>query len=129
MLEDPFRTDSWEQWRSGRQQLPNTQFMADRAVSLSDTALVAAATSDAIHGVVVNMDLAPTLSDAVRFAVRAKGAGLDRLVAAATDSTDPVAVDVAVAIGAEYIRLGTTSRFEHVGQYNRLNELAVSLGL
>lgn len=121
-LEDPFAEEDWR----GFQEI--TKKLADKIDILGDDLLVTnverinqARQKNACTGLIVKPNQAGTVTEAIEAAKTAKSFGWKIMASHRSgDTCDDFIADLAVGIGADYIKSGAPARGERVSKYNRL---------
>ena len=84
----------------------------------------------AANAVLIKPNQVGTLSETMATIKLAQEHGYHVVVSHRSGETmDTFIADLAVAVGAQYLKAGSTSRGERVGKYNRLMEIAAELAL
>jgi enolase len=122
-IEDGLHENDWDGWR-----IMNQKF-GDRAINIGDDLLVtkverlkvALKGSDACNAVLVKVNQAGTLTEAVDCIKLAKNNKIKTVVSHRSgETTDDFIADLAVGAGADFIKSGSLSRGERICKYNRL---------
>ena len=128
-IEDPFGADDWEPWVEftkgwGSQ----TLVVADDLVATNPERLKKAIELRAANAVIIKPNQIGTLTETLEVVKTAKRAGWKIIVSHRADETnDSFIADLAVGIGADYVKFGGFSRGERVAKYNRLLEIQKEL--
>jgi len=129
-VEDMLHEDDWDNWP-----LLTTKASENKIVNIGDDLLVTnkqrvekAVASKAVTGVLIKLNQAGSLTETVDTCLTARQAGY--LLASSHrgggETNDAAMVDLAVALNAEFIKVGPT-RGERVSKYNRLMEIEQQL--
>lgn len=121
-LEDPFGENDWQDFRE------ITKELGDRISVIGDDLLVTnperikeAGQKGACNGLLLKVNQVGTITDALEAAKLAKSYGWKVMVSHRSgETTDDFIADLAVGIGADYIKSGAPARGERVAKYNRL---------
>lgn len=119
-IEDPLAEDDWAGWKelSGRL---DCQLLGDDLLATNPDRLDRAIESSAANAVLVKPNQAGTLSRAIHVITAAKNAGFNTVISARSgESCDSTVADLAVALDAEQIKIGSPARSERLAKYNRL---------
>ncbi len=124
-IEDPFGENDWEDFATLNNAYPNIFITGDDLTSMILDRLYKAIEVGAIDCAIIKPNQIGTVSETLRFAKVAKDAGLTLFAAHRSGETnDTFIVDLAVAIGAEFLKAGNIMRGERVAKYNHLLTLA-----
>ncbi len=129
-LEDPFVEDSLADWTDLCQTHgASVAVVGDDLVATNLKRLEEAQLAKAITAVIIKPNQIGTVTETINFAKKAREAGLT-LVAShrGAETSSSFIADLAVGIGAKYVKFGGLSRGERVAKYNRLLEIAAELG-
>ena len=124
-IEDPFGSDDWDSWVEftkgwGSQAL----VVADDLVATNPERLEKAIKLRAANAVIIKPNQIGTLTETLEVAKMAKEAGWKIVVSHRADETnDSFIADLAVGIGADYVKFGGFARGERLAKYNRLLEI------
>ena len=125
-VEDPFDADDAHLWRA------LTGALSGQAVVVGDDLF--ATEADRIEaglagGVLLKMNQAGTVSATLRAARRGRAAGMRLMLSHRSRETEDTAMcDLAVALGADSIKIGGPRRGDRIAKYNRLLRLAETYG-
>jgi enolase len=121
-LEDPFAVDDWRTWTEfakswGSQVL----VVADDLVATNPERLKKAIELVAANAVIIKPNQIGTLTETLEVVKMAREAGWKIIVSHRADETsDDFIADLAVGVGADYVKFGGFSRGERLAKYNRL---------
>lgn len=124
-LEDPFGEDDWEGWQNlNNITAKNTLIVGDDLIATNPIRLQEAISKNAIGGVIIKPNQIGTVTETIAVAEVARNAGI-KLVAShrSGETNDDFIADLAVAIGADYVKFGAPARGERIAKYNRLLEI------
>jgi enolase len=80
---------------------------------------------NAANAILIKVNQIGTLTETFRTMIRARLAGYTLVASARSGETeDDFLADLAVACGAEYIKIGSIARSERLAKYNRLLRIA-----
>ncbi len=122
-IEDPLDQNDWEHWPLLREQLP-IQVVGDDLFVTHHLFLEKGIQYKAANAIVIKPNQIGTLTESMTTINRAKKEGYQLIISHRSGETnDTFIADLAVAVGAKYIKAGSVSRGERVGKYNRLLEI------
>lgn len=134
-LEDPFGEEDWQGWRSLKSKIKNqiskTNIKNQKLLIIGDDLLVTnskrikiAHEKDACNAMILKVNQIGTVTEALEAARLAKSYGWKIIVSHRSGETcDDFIADLAVGIGADYIKSGAPARGERVAKYNRLLQI------
>ena len=120
--EDMLAEDDWENWKALQSRVAGKILLiGDDLTATNSRRLKKAIEMGAISGVIIKLNQAGTLTETMECCKMAKEAGLVVIPShrGGGETNDTFLADLAVAVGAEYIKVGIT-RGERVEKYNRL---------
>jgi len=129
-LEDPFAENDWQNFQK------ITEKLGDRVIIIGDDLLVTnperikeAREKKACNGLILKVNQIGTVSEAFEAAKLAKSFGWKVMVSHRSGETnDDFIADLAVGIGADYIKAGAPARGERMAKYNRLLKIEELIG-
>ncbi len=125
LLEDGLAEDDWQGWGKLTQFLGRQLVLVGDDIFVTNTTRLKEGLSRGVgNAVIVKPNQVGTVTETVQFAKLAREAGY-KIVAShrSGETADTFIVDLAVAIGADYLKAGAPSRGERVVKYNRLMEI------
>lgn len=124
-LEDPFGSDDWETWAKFTNSWGvEVTVVADDLVATNPERLKRAIELRAANAVIIKPNQIGTLSETLEVVKMAKEVGWKVVVSHRADETnDDFIADLAVGVGADYVKFGGFSRGERLAKYNRLLEI------
>lgn len=123
-VEDPLAEDDWEGWTHVSARLSGVQVLGDDLIATDSTRLARGIETGAANAVLVKPNQAGTLSRAIDVVNRAVSAGWSPVVSARSGETcDTTIADLAVAVDAGQIKIGSLARSERLSKYNRLLDI------
>ena len=130
-LEDPLYEDDWVGYRRLAARLDDrVQLLGDDLLVTDRERIDRAIAESAATAVLVKMNQAGTLTRTTDVIERAHDAGLTAVVSARSGETcDSTMADLAVAYGAEQLKVGSLARSARLAKYNRLFEIEAELEL
>ncbi|HEX7456133.1 MAG TPA: enolase C-terminal domain-like protein [Candidatus Nanoarchaeia archaeon] len=128
-LEDPLSESDWSGWRELTRSLsPSVHVIGDDLTATNQNRLTQALENEAITGVVVKPNQIGTLTETLAFTSRAQVAGIKVVVSHRSGETeDSFIVDLAVAVNADLIKIGSPLQKVRFAKYNRLLEIEKEL--
>ena len=125
-VEDMLDEDDWEHWVKLKQVTDryNIQLIGDDLTVTNKVRLQKAIDLDAISAILIKLNQIGTVSETIETCLLAKSHGMMTVPShrGGGETNDTAMVDVAVAVGGRYIKVGPT-RGERVSKYNRLMEI------
>jgi enolase len=130
-FEDPFSQDDWSSWRSFRQFYNSSRsygiveegffVVGDDLTVTNPERIRMAKEKDACSGIIIKPNQVGTVTETLEAAKLAKEFGFKIVVSHRSgDTCDDFISDLAVGIGADFIKAGAPARGERVAKYNRL---------
>lgn len=131
ILEDPLGEDDWEGWVQLTGILgKGTLVVGDDFLATSLQRVNQAIDKKACTAILVKPNQVGTLTETLEVIKVARQGGLKIVISHRSGETnDTFIADLAVAVGAEYVKFGAPARGERVAKYNRLLEIEAGLGL
>jgi enolase 1/2/3 len=128
-IEDPLAEDDWEGWRQLNARLGGRlQLIGDDLFVTSAARLQRGIDAGTANAVLVKVNQAGTLSDALETVHLARQHGYRAVISARSGETeDDWLADLAVGSGAGQIKVGSVARSERLAKYNRLLRLEEEL--
>lgn len=128
ILEDPLGEEDWEGWKSLTGQVGNQLIIVgDDLLATNVKRLGRAIKEKAANGILIKPNQAGTVTETLTVIKTAAAAGWKIIVSHRSGETiDTFVADLAVAVGADYVKFGAPARGERVAKYNRLLEIANS---
>lgn len=124
-VEDPLAEDDWERWRTLLDRIGSTvHVIGDDLIVTDGERLHTATASGAANAVLVKPNQAGSLTRTIDVIEAAKEAGVRTVISARSGETsDTTIADLAVALDAGAIKIGSLGRSERLAKYNRLLEI------
>src|SRR3990167_456670 len=124
-IEDPLAEDDWDDWKNLTEKIgKETIIVGDDLITTNLERLKKAKEEKACNGVIIKPNQAGTISETIEVVKYAKESNFRIVVSHRSGETnDDFIADFAVAIGADYAKLGAPARGERVAKYNRLLEI------
>ena len=126
-LEDGLAADDWPAWRQATAALGDKLVLAgDDLFTSSIERLRRGIAEQAANAFVLKPNQIGTLTETIECAKLAQRQNYRLIVShRGGETNDDFIVDLAVALGAQFIKAGSLSRGERVAKYNRLTEIAM----
>lgn len=123
-IEDPCAEDDWDGFAMLTKQLPGVTVVGDDLTVTNVTRIQEAIDRNAINAVLLKLNQIGTLTETIAAAALTKKQGWKCIVSHRSGETDDTFIaDLAVGIGAEFLKSGSLQRSERVAKYNRLMEI------
>lgn len=124
-LEDGLAEDDWEGWRELTKELGEEMLIVgDDLFATNINRLRQGLKEKAANTILIKPNQVGTLSETMECVKFAKKCNYNIMVSHRSGETcDDFIADLAVAVGADYIKAGSLSRGERVAKYNRLMEI------
>ncbi|MDP6571834.1 MAG: hypothetical protein QF747_03300, partial [Patescibacteria group bacterium] len=129
-IEDPFYEEAWDDWKSfsSSKSINNTLVIGDDLIATNKNRLKKAIKEKSINAVLVKPNQIVTLSETIEVIKLAQKHNLAVVISHRSGETNDTFIsDLAVGVGAEYLKAGAPSRGERVAKYNRLMEIEKEL--
>lgn len=123
ILEDPFAQDNWEGWIMLKSKTKGSKIfiIGDDLLVTNPKKIKEAQKQKACNGLLLKVNQIGTVTEAMEAARLAKSFGWKTMVSHRSGETcDDFIADLAVGIGADFIKAGAPARGERVAKYNRL---------
>jgi enolase len=141
-LEDPFYQDDWESWimlkskikkdptgSRKRQQKSKLLIIGDDLTATNLERVKIAREKEACNGIIIKPNQIGTISETLEVVKLAKSFGWKIIASHRSGETcDDFISDLAVGIGADYIKAGAPARGERVAKYNKLLKIEEEIG-
>lgn len=124
-IEDPYQEDDWKYWKRITSELGSTTMIAaDSLLSAAADKSAKAITEKVANTAVIKPNQLGTISETIQLVHEVKQADWQVVMSHRSGETDDTFIaDLAVGLGANYVRFGPPSRGERVVKYNRLLEI------
>ena len=125
-IEDGLAEEDWDGWRELTQRLGDrVTLVGDDLFATNVVRLERGIELGAANAILIKVNQIGTLTETFRTLIRARLAGYALVASARSGETeDDFLADLAVACGAEYIKIGSIARSERLAKYNRLLRIA-----
>jgi enolase len=124
-LEDALDQDDWSGWASIFEKLSKTVMIAGGdLISTNPYRLQMAIEKKVVNAIVIKPNQIGTVIESLVIAEAAKEMGMSLIVShRSSETNDDFIADFAVAVSADYIKIGSLSRGENIAKYNRLLQI------
>lgn len=124
-IEDGLSEDDWDNWPRLTQRLgTRVQIIGDDLFTTNSARVARGIEERSANAVLVKMNQAGTVSEALDVVEQCAAAGWNAVVSARSGETESsFLADLAVASGAGQIKVGSITRSERLAKYNRLLEI------
>lgn len=121
-IEDPLAEEDWEGWQQLSARLKHrVQLVGDDLFATNLERLSQGIRLGVANSVLVKVNQIGTLTEAMQTMKAARDAGYSLVVSARSGETEDTTIaDLAVAVAAEYIKIGSITRSERLAKYNQL---------
>jgi len=124
-LEDPFSEEDWEGWRKFKSKVKSQKskvlIIGDDLTVTNPNRIKLAYKGKACNAIILKPNQIGTITEAIEAGRLAKSYGWKVMVSHRSgDTGDDFISDLAVGIGADFIKAGAPARGERVAKYNRL---------
>ncbi|MGI6103085.1 MAG: phosphopyruvate hydratase [Patescibacteria group bacterium] len=122
LIEDPLTEDDWQGWTKLTAALGSRiSIVGDDLFTTNPARIKQGIEVKAANGLVVKPDQIGTLTETLQAVRLARQAGMSIVISHRSGETESTLIaDLAVGIGAEYIKAGAPARGERVAKYNQL---------
>ncbi len=123
-IEDPFSEDDWQGFEEIIKEMPNITIIGDDLTTTNVKRIKLAHSKNACNGVIIKQNQIGTVTETIDAAKLVKSFGWKTVVSHRSGETmDDFIADLAVGIGADFIKSGSPSQAERMVKYNRLLEI------
>ncbi len=131
-FEDPFAEDDWQGWEmlssKFKIQNPKLLIIGDDLTTTNIKKIKEAHNKNACNGIILKLNQAGTVSETIEASNLAKSFGWKTIVSHRSGETmDDLIADLAVGLGAEFIKAGSPAKPERMVKYNRLLKIEQEL--
>ena len=129
LLEDPLAENDWKGWSQITAELGNTTIIVGDDLLMTDPEKVKKAIAEkACNAILVKLNELSTVSENLNVIKIARDAGWKIVVSHRSGETnDTFIADLAVGVGADFVKFGAPARGERVAKYNRLLAIETEL--
>lgn len=123
-IEDPFAEEDWEGFKEIKKELPEIIIIGDDLTTTNIKKINVAKTKNACSGIIIKPNQIGTVSETIEAAKLAKSFGWKIIVSHRSGETmDDFIADLAVGVGADFIKSGSPIQPERMVKYNRLLDI------
>ncbi|MBU0576779.1 phosphopyruvate hydratase [Patescibacteria group bacterium] len=124
-IEDPFKGDDWKSWQELTKELgETTNIIGNKLLTANKDRLQKAIQDQLCNTVAIKPIQAGTISETIDFIKTAKESNFKIIISQRSGETnDDLLADLAVGVGAHFVKFGAPNRGERVAKYNRLLEI------
>ncbi|MCK4891752.1 MAG: phosphopyruvate hydratase, partial [Candidatus Pacebacteria bacterium] len=127
-IEDGFHEEKWDQWSEAKNKISkeNNQIMivSDDLTVTNTKRLQKAIDNKCANAIIIKLNQIGSLSETIEAIKMAQKADWKIIVSHRSGETcDDFIADLAVAVGADFLKAGSLSRGERLAKYNRLMEI------
>lgn len=124
-IEDPYQENDWGRFSDLNNKYPDLFVVGDNLTASNKKYIFKAIETDAVDALVIKPGQVGTITETLEIIKIAKDANLATYVSTRTDETnDNFIVDLAIGVGAKFIKIGGATRGERVTKLNRILDLA-----
>lgn len=122
LIEDPLGEDDWQGWEEMTKRLGRRiQLVGDDIFTTNPTRLEQGIGKNVANSIIIKPDQIGTLTEGFRTIHLARKAAYSIVISHRSGETESTFIaDLAVGVGAEYIKTGAPARGERVAKYNQL---------
>lgn len=122
LIEDPLGEDDWQGWIELNQKIGSKiKLVGDDIFTTNPARIQQGIEKKAANSIIIKPDQIGTLTEAFRTIHLALDAGFDIVVSHRSGETESTFIaDLAVGVGAQYIKTGAPARGERTAKYNQL---------
>ncbi|MDD5569009.1 MAG: phosphopyruvate hydratase [Candidatus Pacebacteria bacterium] len=128
-LEDPFAEEDWESFASINKKYGNRiMIIGDDLLASNSRYIEKAKTKEACNAALLKLNQIGTVTELIKSAKLAQSYGWKTIISHRSgETTDDFIADLAVGIGADFIKAGAPARGERTVKYNRLLKIEENL--
>lgn len=125
VLEDPLFEDDWDNWKILTAKIGNRlKIIGDDLLVTNKLRLEKAIANKSCNGILVKVNQIGTLTESLAVIKSARKSNFSVVISHRSGETnDDFIADLAVGVGADYVKFGAPARGERVAKYNRLLEI------
>ena len=128
LLEDPLQGDDWRGWAKLKQALVSTIIVGDDLLATNKERVNEAIKQQACGAILVKPNQIGTIAETIEVIKIARAASWKIIVSHRSGETnEDFIADLAVGVGADYVKFGAPARGERVAKYNRLLKIEEEL--
>ncbi len=123
-IEDPFSEEDWNGFEEIKKALPNTIIIGDDLTTTNVKKIKEAESKKACNGIIIKVNQIGSVSETIDAVKLAQSYGWKIMVSHRSGETmDNFIADLAVGVGADFIKTGAYTKPERVVKYDRLLEI------
>ena len=127
-VKEPFSEDDWQGFKDIKKELPETIIVGNDLTTTNIKRIKEAHNKDCCNGVIIKPDQIGTVTETMEIVNLAKSYGWKIIVSHQSGETmDSFISDLAVGVGADFIKFGSPSQPERMVKYSRLLEIETEL--
>ena len=128
-IEDGLAEDDWDHWQILTKELGDKiMLIGDDLFCTNEERLKKGIKNKVANAVLIKLNQVGTVSETIKTVKLAQKNNYSLMVSHRSgETTDDFIADLAVAVGAEFIKSGSLSRGERLAKYNRLLEIEENL--
>lgn len=127
-IEDPFGEEDWEGFKELHKSLPNVIIIGDDLTATNIKMIKEAESKKACNGIIIKLNQIGTVSETIEAINLAKSYGWKIMVSHRSGETmDNFIADLAVGVGADFIKSGAYTKDVRIAKYDRLLEIEEEL--
>jgi len=127
-IEDAFSEDDWEGFKEIRKALPDIIIIGDDLTTTNVQKIKEAESKKACNGIIIKVNQIGTVSETIEAVNLAKSYGWKIMVSHRSGETmDNFIADLAVGVGADFIKSGAYTKDVRIVKYDRLMEIEQEL--
>lgn len=125
VLEDPLSEDDWVNWNILTANIGNRlKIIGDDLLVTNKIRLAKAIENKSCNGILIKVNQIGTLTETLEVIKSARKSNFSVIISHRSGETnDDFIADLAVGVGADYVKFGAPTRGERVAKYNRLLEI------
>lgn len=132
-IEDGLNEEDWDEWKEMKEKLisenKNLMIVADDLTVTNTKRLQKAIKNNCANAIIIKPNQIGSLSETIECVKMAQKAKWKVIVSHRSGETcDDFIADLAIAVGADFLKAGSLSRGERLAKYNRLMEIEKELG-
>jgi enolase len=128
-IEDPFQEDDVKSWQTLTAEIGETTLVVGDALLASNKDRTAKAIADKLcNGILIKPNEVGTLTEVFEVIKLAKEANWQVVISHRSGETnDDLIADLAIGVGADYVKFGPPNRGERMAKYNRLLQIETEI--
>jgi len=127
-IEDPFSEDDWEGFKEIHRELKNVVIIGDDLTTTNIIRIKEAESKKACNGIIIKLNQIGTVSETIEAVNLAKSYGWKIMVSHRSGETmDDFIADLAVGVGADFIKSGAYTKDVRIAKYDRLLKIESEL--